>query len=147
MLPVVRCTSGRFISRPKAMPRATGPLERRREAERRGRRSETWAALFLMAKGYRILGRRVRTHAGEIDLVARAPSGVICFVEVKARADRTMAADALGGRQQDRIVRAAELFLARRPGLAVKGMRFDTVMLAPRSWPKHVRDAWRPDAE
>lgn len=120
------------------------PVGRRRAAERRGRRSETWAALLLMAKGYRILGRRVRTHAGEIDLVARAPSGVICFVEVKARSTPASAAEALGVRQQARIVRAAELFLAKRPGLASNGMRFDTVMVAP--WPKHIRDAWRPDA-
>ena len=52
--------------------------------------------MFLMAKGYRILGRRVRTHAGEIDLVARAPSGVVCFVEVKARAAQELTVEALG---------------------------------------------------
>lgn len=125
------------------MPSRDQVLVRKKAAERRGRRSETWAALFLMAKGYRILGRRVRTPMGEIDLVARAPSGVICFVEVKARGARDLAADALGPRQQARIVRAAELFLARKPGLADKGMRFDMIMLAPRTWPKHIPDAWR----
>jgi putative endonuclease len=118
-------------------------LANRQAAERRGRRSETWAAVFLMAKGYRILGRRVRTRAGEIDLVARSPSGVLCFVEVKARAARELAADSLGPRQQARIARAAAMFLARKPALASKGMRFDVVMLAPRSWPKHIPDAWR----
>lgn len=127
------------------MDKTNSARARRRLAERRGRRSETWAALLLTFKGYRILARRVRTHAGEIDLIARAPSGVICFVEVKARNAPGLAADALGPRQQARIARAAELFLARRPGLAAKGMRFDTVMLAPRSWPKHIRDAWRPN--
>jgi len=118
-------------------------LARKKAAERRGRRSETWAALLLMAKGYRILGRRVRTRLGEIDLVALAPSGVVCFVEVKARRD--LAADVLGPRQRERIARAAELFVARRPDLAVKGMRFDMVMLARGSWPKHIPDAWRPE--
>ena len=125
------------------MPSRDRVLVRKKAAERRGRRSETWAALFLMAKGYRILGRRVRTQLGEIDLVAKAPSGVICFVEVKARGTRDLVADPLGFRQQARIVRAAELFLARKPGLADKGMRFDMIMLAPRSWPKHIPDAWR----
>jgi putative endonuclease len=120
--------------------------ERRQAAERRGRRSETLAALLLILKGYRILGRRVRTHAGEIDLIARAPSGVVCFIEVKARGAHDLAAEALGPRQQARIARAAELYLARMPGLDANGMRFDTVMLAPRSWPKHIRDAWRPEA-
>lgn len=128
------------------MNKAERVLKRRQAAERRGRRSETWAALLLIVKGYRILGRRVRTMAGEIDLVARAPSGVICFVEVKARSTREIAADALGSRQRARIARAAELYLARRPGLAGGGMRFDTVMVAPRSWPTHIRDAWRPEA-
>ena len=120
--------------------------ESRRAAERRGRRSETLAALLLIVKGYRILGRRVRTYAGEIDLIAQAPSGVICFVEVKARGAHDLAVEALGPRQQARIARAAELYLARKPGLGAKGMRFDTVMIAPRSWPKHIRDAWRPEA-
>ncbi|HWU26368.1 MAG TPA: YraN family protein [Rhizomicrobium sp.] len=121
-------------------------LASKREAERRGRRGETFAALLLMSKGYRILGRRVRTHAGEIDLIVRAPSGVICFVEVKSRTGHSRAIESLGNRQQLRIARAAELYLARRPGLAAKGVRFDTVTLAPRAWPKHIRDAWRPGA-
>jgi len=124
----------------------TDAARRRRAAERRGRRSETLAALVLLAKGYCILGRRVRTRAGEIDLIARSPGGVICFVEVKARALAQQAGEALGARQQGRIARAAALYLAQRPGLAAKGARFDTVLLAPGSWPKHIRDAWRPSA-
>ena len=118
---------------------------RRQSAERRGRHGETLAALMLRLKGYRILGRRVRTHAGEIDLIARAPSGLICFIEVKARADEAQAATALGTRQQARIARAAALYLAARPGLAAKGVRFDVVSILPRTLPRHVRDAWRAD--
>jgi len=117
---------------------------RRLAAEKRGRRSETLAALLLRLKGYRILGQRVRTHAGEIDLIARAPSGLVCFIEVKARADGAAAADALGQRQQGRIARAAALYLANRPELARKGARFDVVTVSPRSFPRHLRDAWRP---
>jgi len=127
------------------MGESSSRLWRKREAERRGRSSETLAALLLTLKGYRVLGRRIKTHAGEIDLIARAPSGVVCFVEVKSRAALAQAAEALGMRQQERIARAAELYLARRPGLAAKGVRFDMVMLAPRAWPKHIRDAWRPE--
>ena len=54
--------------------------ERRKQAEKRGRHGEALAALLLCCKGYRILSRRVRTRAGEIDLVAKSPSGVVCFV-------------------------------------------------------------------
>jgi len=117
---------------------------RRQAAERRGRRSEALAALLLRLKFYEILGRRVRTHAGEIDLIARAPSGVVCFIEVKARAEDSAAVDSLGARQRGRIARAAALYLAARPGLAAKGVRFDVVSVAARALPRHRRDAWRP---
>jgi putative endonuclease len=119
-------------------------LASRRAAEKRGRRSESWAALLLMLKGYRILGRRVRTPAGEIDLIARAPGGIVCFIEVKAREHAQDAIESLRPRQRHRIARAASLYLAARPGLAAKGLRFDTVTVAARSWPRHARDAWRP---
>lgn len=114
----------------------------RRTAEKRGRSSETLAALLLQLKGYRILGRRVRTHAGEIDLIARSPRGVLCFVEVKARAQARDAAESVAPRQQQRIARAANLFVAGKPALARAAMRFDIVTVAP--LPRHIRDAWRP---
>jgi putative endonuclease len=114
----------------------------RRAAEARGRSGETLAALLLQLKFYRILGRRVRTRAGEIDLIARSPSGVLCFIEVKARADDRAAVESVGRRQRARIERAASLFVAGKPDLARKGMRFDIVTVAP--LPRHIRDAWRP---
>ena len=117
---------------------------RRLAAERHGRRSEAWAALFLRLKFYRILAHRLRNRAGEIDLVARAPSGLVCFVEVKARADHAHAVDSVGVRQRTRIVRAAELYVAGHPELSTKGMRFDIVTVSPRAFPRHIRDAWRP---
>lgn len=114
----------------------------RRAAERRGRSSEILAALFLRLKFYRILGRRVRTHVGEIDLVARSPTGVLCFVEVKSRREDRAALESVGPRQRARIARAAALFIAGKNDLAHKGMRFDIVTIAP--VPRHFRDAWRP---
>jgi hypothetical protein len=60
------------------MPRSPSkPADKgRRSAEQAGRRGEALAALFLQMKGYRIVGRRVKTPVGEIDLVVRrwAPS-------------------------------------------------------------------------
>lgn len=114
----------------------------RRAAESRGRSSEILAALLLQLKFYRILGRRVRTHVGEIDLVARSPQGVLCFVEVKARREDRAALESVAPRQRARIVRAASLFVAGRENLARKGMRFDIITVAP--FPRHFRDAWRP---
>ncbi|HEY1711113.1 MAG TPA: YraN family protein [Rhizomicrobium sp.] len=116
---------------------------RRRKAEKHGRRSETFAAVLLMLKGYRILARRVKTKVGEIDLVARAPSGAICFIEVKARADDGAALDSVSPRQQARIASAATLYLAGRPQLGKRGVRYDIVTVAPGALPRHIRDAFR----
>jgi putative endonuclease len=117
----------------------------RQQAERRGHASESLAALWLRLKGYRILARRLKTQAGEIDLVAAAPFGPVCFVEVKARQAALVAAESVGSSQQTRIARAASLYLASRPGLARRGARFDIVAIAPRALPVHHRDVWRPD--
>jgi len=122
----------------------TGQFELHKQAEKRGRHGEALAALLLRCKGYRILGRRVRTRAGEIDLVAKSPSGVVCFVEVKTRPQDGLAAEAVGQRQRARIARAAEFYLAGRQ--AAKGVRFDVVTVVPGRLPRHLRDAWGADA-
>jgi len=113
------------------------------KAEARGHRGEAWAAWFLRLKGHRILGRRIKTHAGEIDLVTLSPFGPVCFVEVKVRALPRDAAEAVSPEQRTRIARAASLYLAARPGLAQRGARFDIVTMA--GMPKHFPDAWRMD--
>ncbi|HEY4126026.1 MAG TPA: YraN family protein [Rhizomicrobium sp.] len=118
-------------------------LARGRDAEKRGRRSETFAAVLLMLKGYRILGRRVRTKVGEIDLIARAPGGVVCFIEVKARGGEVAALESISARQRSRIGQAAQLWLAARPGLRARAIRYDVIALAPGRLPHHLRDAWR----
>ena len=118
-------------------------LARKKSAERRGRRSEIFASALLMLKGYRILGWRVRTKLGEIDLIARSPGGIVCFIEVKARGESRTAVESVGARQQARIARAASLYLAQHPSLARKGVRFDIVTVAG-GFPRHFRDAFRP---
>jgi putative endonuclease len=110
-------------------------------AEKRGRTAELIALTLLVCKGYRILGRRVKTRAGEIDLIARSPSGIVCFIEVKARAAEGLATEAVGERQRGRIARAALAWLAGKPDAA----RFDVVTVSPGRFPRHFKDAWRPD--
>ena len=53
----------------------TTPRPDRVEAFRLGLSAESRAAMFLIAKGYRILARRFKTPLGEIDIVARPPPG------------------------------------------------------------------------
>ena len=128
------------------VPAMNRKLDRRRAAELKGRRSETAAALLLQCKLYRIIGRRVKTHAGELDLIALSPSGLLCFVEVKARGLESEAAEAVTARQRARIARAAALYLGARPSLRHKGVRFDAILVSSRRWPRHVKDAWRPES-
>jgi putative endonuclease len=103
--------------------------------------AELLAVVLLVCKGYRILGRRVKTKLGEIDLIARTPSGIVCFIEVKARPDQGLATDAVAPRQRSRIARAAALWLAGRPLAA----RFDVIAVIPGRLPRHFKDAWRPE--
>lgn len=113
----------------------------RRRSEQLGRHAETFAVFALRLKGYRLLGRRVRTPAGEIDLVMRR-CDVVAFVEVKARHTRTQAVEAISPTQRRRIVRAASHYIAANPGLATLTLRFDAVLVEPRKWPHHLINAW-----
>lgn len=114
---------------------------RRKRAYRSGRMAESVATIFLRVKGYRIRARNWRCPAGEIDIVA-SKGLILAFVEVKSRRSRTDAIEALGSRQQGRIRRAAEAFLAANPGCANMHARFDILMIVPRRLPKHIADAW-----
>jgi putative endonuclease len=113
----------------------------RRDAERRGRRAEIAAAAALALKGYVPLARRVKTPVGEIDLIVRR-GGTLVAVEVKARPDVGMGLTAVGAHQQQRIWRALDWWLARRPRLAGLDRRLDLVLIAPRRWPTHVPNAF-----
>ena len=118
-------------------------MNERRAAERRGRGAERLAAALLRAKGYRILARRFRSPAGEIDLVA-ARGRVLAFVEVKRRRDAAEAAESVTAKGRARIARAAENFVALYPDRHTCAFRFDVMTLSG-LFPVHVADAWRPD--
>lgn len=115
--------------------------ERRRRREARGRRAELLAALALRLRGYRVLARRWRSPVGEIDLIV-ARGRTIAFVEVKARDSLDAAAESVSPHQRRRVARAAAHFLAGRPRLADRDLRFDVVLVAPGRWPRHVPAAW-----
>jgi putative endonuclease len=110
-------------------------------AFRTGLSAESRAAAYLMAKGYRILARRFRTPHGEIDLVARRRN-LLAFVEVKARATLDEAAFAVTPRQQLRIINAAQAWLVAHPEHAEFELRFDAILIAPRSLPRHLLAAF-----
>jgi putative endonuclease len=113
----------------------------RRAAERLGQDAEARAAAALEARGWAVLARRVRTPSGELDLVAER-EGLLAFVEVKARPNLAEAAFSLSGRQQARIMAAAEAWLAAHPGHGAAGMRFDVILVAPEGL-RRIADAFR----
>ena len=117
-------------------------LARRRLAWRFGRRGEALCAWRLRLEGYRILARDVRTHVGEIDLIAQR-GRLLAFIEVKARTATTD--EPVTARQRRRIVRAAESFLAAHPGLAGLDARFDVMLVGGGMIPRHIKAAFRAD--
>ena len=115
----------------------------RAAAERRGRRAEGLAALWLRLKGWRILARRARTPVGEVDIIARR-GNTVAFVEVKSRTSAAALDLAIDEPRLRRVAAAAELLAARhvRPGQAI---RIDVILIMPGRWPRHlanVRIGW-----
>lgn len=111
------------------------------KALRRGRLAEYVAALYLLAKGYRIVAIRHRTKLGEIDIVARRGNLVVC-VEVKARDGADNAVFAVSGTAQRRIRAASDLWLARQPDAHLLSVRYDILAVLPWRLPRHFKDAF-----
>ena len=124
---------------PPYMPRPGGHI-------RLGRRGEEFAERHLASQGYRILERRYRTRAGEIDFIAE-DGATLVFVEVKTRSSLAFGrpSEAVGSRKRARIAAAASLYLAFRGG-PERSCRFDVVEVlesgggAPRV--RLIRDAF-----
>ena len=113
----------------------------RRRAERRGRISEWTAAIYLLAKGYRILGWRVKTPLGEFDLVVARGRATV-FVEVKSRRAFADAAAAVGRRKAERMIGAARCWIGRNARGRDMDYRFDIVVVSAYHWPRHVPNAF-----
>ena len=96
------------------------------------------AAALLMAKGYQVLGFRLKNRAGEIDLLARR-GDVLAVVEVKRRATLDQAMTCLSETQKSRLMAAGRAVARNRPSLKQLSLRLDMVALAPGRFPRHVR--------
>lgn len=116
--------------------------EQRHEADQRGREGEAAAAMLLAQAGWRIVAERVKTKAGEIDLVARK-SGLVAFIEVKWRARAAHLADAIDERRLARVAAAVEL-VWQDYATAGEDIRIDVILLAPGRKPTHIENAWMP---
>lgn len=110
-------------------------------AFRLGLSAESRAVWLLRLTGWRILARRWSAGTGEVDVVALR-GRTLAFVEVKARSNLESAIEAVTPRQQARIRRGAEAFLAKRPDYAGYVVSFDLVLVAPGRLPKRVPNAF-----
>lgn len=112
-----------------------------------GERGERAACRYLRRLGYKIVDRGARPLYGEIDIVA-VDGRVVVFVEVKTRRSHASGhpAEAVDTRKQQRLTRAARLWLKRHRLMQVPA-RFDVVAI---TWPpeqrrptiEHVRNAF-----
>jgi putative endonuclease len=118
----------------------------RKAAEIAGRSAEGLAALMLLISGYVILARRWRCVVGEIDIIARKGKQLI-FVEIKFRR-RLENWHGITRHQQQRISRAAELYVAQKGFSPDFEWRFDVILLHlnynvwPPLW-RHYKNAWQ----
>jgi putative endonuclease len=107
-----------------------------------GVRAEAAACAALTRDGWTVLARRLRTEAGEVDVLAER-AGVLALVEVKARPRLADAAIALSLRQQGRLLRAAEIILADHPQWGRAGVRFDLMLVDAAGRIRRIADAFR----
>jgi putative endonuclease len=111
-----------------------------------GRRSEIDGAAFLRSSGFRVVGSGYRTRGGEIDLIAW-DGDVLVFVEVKALHSTAPPEDAVGLRKQQRVMRAAQSYIAQYR-LRDAAYRFDILAVTARRGERPefrlLRDAFGP---
>jgi putative endonuclease len=112
-----------------------------------GRIGEEIASLFLKLKGYRILGRNLRSRSGEIDILAEA-FGCLVFAEVKLRGPGSISSplEAVDRKKRERVVKGARYLLSNCVRTSYDSVRFDVFSV---SWERerlvveHVEDAFR----
>jgi putative endonuclease len=135
---------------PKATSPASGPHNFSTSIGSKlvGSAFETRAQEFLQRQRLRFIARNVSCRGGEIDLVMRDRDGSLVFVEVRARAQRQYggAAASIGWSKKQRIVRAAQHYLATRSRSSrdQPACRFDVIAFEAGRlvW---LRDAFRAD--
>ncbi|MEO1700476.1 MAG: YraN family protein [Pseudomonadota bacterium] len=115
----------------------------RQRAEKRGRRAEILAELALLFRGFRVVARRFKTKAGEVDLIARR-GDLVLMVEVKARKTLAEAHDAVTVTALRRIEAAGDIWLGRQRDYGQLSIRYDLVAVLPYRWPLHVPSIYTP---
>jgi len=95
---------------------------------RRGAEAEQRAAVYLQARGLKLLARNWRCRFGEIDLVL-LEGDTLVFVEVRARRRPGFggAAESITAAKRGRLMRSAEVYLAQTGHRGP--CRFDAILI------------------
>ncbi len=117
-------------------------VRRGRSSHSSGLRAEAAACAALVADGWTVLGQRLRTAAGEIDVVAER-AGLLAIIEVKHRPTMSSAVAALSARQRARLIGAGEILLGEHPEWGREGVRFDVIVVDATGVVRRVADAFR----
>lgn len=96
-------------------------LRRSADPAQLGRAGEALAAAWLRAGGWQLVARNWRHGRGEIDLIG-LEGGVLVFVEVKTRSERSLRSglSAVNRAKRRQLYRAVQAFLVRHSGLPRK---------------------------
>ena len=112
--------------------------------QQKGQMQEERAQALLQIRGMQTVARNFRCRSGEIDLIAQDHDSLV-FVEVRSRThDRQgNAASSIGPRKQQRIIRAAQVYLLRHPRYQSWPCRFDVVSFDGDEEGEWIRDAFQ----
>lgn len=109
-----------------------------------GAQAENNAEQFLQQQGLVLQQKNFRCKAGEIDLIMRDQQYLV-FIEVRLRSNRqfSSAAESVTWKKQQKIVRAAQLYLLQHKLLDKARCRFDVVTFDRLSGqPQWIKDAF-----
>ena len=112
----------------------------RQRAEQQGRAGERIAAWWLRLRGWHIVGERVKTRVGEVDLIARR-GRTLALIEVKMRTTAADLALAIDERRLQRVAAAANM-LASRYAKGAEDIRIDVMLIQPWRLPIHMKNVW-----
>ena len=111
------------------------------ERWQKGWNAEEACKVYLEQQGYTIIAHRLRTPAGEIDIVAAQDSTLI-IIEVKARKDIATALESISPKQRRRIEQATLYFLSENPDYQHHDIRIDCMVALDGQPPYHMQNAW-----
>lgn len=109
----------------------------------KGISAERIASKILTSKGYEILGQRIRTEYGEIDILAKKGNDVVA-IEVKQRQTLAGAKCCISSRQQRRIFNALS-YIASERNKSLENYRIDVICLDAVGRFEHIENAFSID--